>query len=107
MKKRGPASPPDQEMLGGAETRPNHHTALGITRNQPYGPGRKHLRADTGVQKVRRSNMEELMYNTILLLMAGVVGLVFLLLAGAAETIWLRWERRRQEPRRRREKGAA
>lgn len=51
--------------------------------------------------------MEELMYNTILLLMAGVVGLVFLLLAGAAETIWLRWERRRQEPRRRREKGAA
>lgn len=51
--------------------------------------------------------MEELMYNTILLLMAGVVGLVFLILAGAAETIWLRWESRRQEPRRRREKGAA
>ena len=51
--------------------------------------------------------MEELMYNTILLLMAGVVGLVFLILAGVAEMIWLRWEHRRQEPRNRREKGAA
>lgn len=51
--------------------------------------------------------MEELMYNTILLRMAGVVGLIFLILAGVAEMIWLRWERRRQEPRHRREKGAA
>ena len=51
--------------------------------------------------------MEELMYNAILLLMAGVVGLVFLILAGVAEMIWLRRESRRQEPRNRREKGAA